>query len=152
MRRTLLLLAMTVSIAATAAASAYADGTYHSHHYALHPVAAAPLRSGFVENIHPNGPNVFAHEQYVLNGARPATDYQVVLSIFPGDTSCTGAPPLVLTTATITTNSAGNGSADHVFTPSDAAGLRGMTLGAIWRIERSGTADYATDCETVQLD
>ena len=49
----------------------------------------APLRSMFVENIHANGPNVFAHEQYVVNGAEPNTTYDVVLTISIGDPTCT---------------------------------------------------------------
>ena len=45
------------------------DAVYHSQHIGLHPVGGALLHSGFVENIHPNGPQVYAHEVYVLNGA-----------------------------------------------------------------------------------
>ena len=52
------------------AGPAVADSVYHSGHYNLTAVNAAPLRSGFVENIHANGPNVYAHEQYVLTGPR----------------------------------------------------------------------------------
>ncbi len=133
------------------AAPALADGTYHSSHYALTPVGAAPLRSGFVENIHPNGPNVFAHEQYVLNGAAPGAGYVVVLAIFPLDTTCSSTP-ISIPTATIQTNAAGNGVSEHVFTPADAAGLRGLTLGAIWTVSTGGTPAYQTGCETVVLD
>ena len=130
---------------------ARADGSYHSGHYALAPLAGAPLRSGFVENIHPNGPNVYAHEQYVLNGAQSSTTYQVVINLFPGDTSCS-TTPLVFPTATFTTNVAGNGAAYHVFTPTDADGLRGMTVGARWFLEVDGSPVYASGCETIQLD
>jgi hypothetical protein len=38
---------------------------------ALVPVAGAPLRSGFVQNIKAEGPHVYAHEIFVLNGAAP---------------------------------------------------------------------------------
>ena len=55
--------------------AALADQVYHSSHIALFPTGATPLRSGFVENIHVNGPNIFAHEIYVLNGAQPETTY-----------------------------------------------------------------------------
>ena len=88
---------------------ASADRVYHSTHYDLTALNAAPLRSGSVENIHANGPTIYAHEQYVLNGAAPNTTYDVVLMIFPGDTTCSGAPAVSIPTATIQTNTAGNG-------------------------------------------
>jgi hypothetical protein len=130
---------------------ALADGVYHSEHYSFAAVGGAPLRSGFVENIHPNGPNVFAHEQYVVNGAQPNTSYQVVLTIFPLDTTCSSSP-IVITTATIRTNAAGNGVSSHVFTPTDAAGLRGLTVGGMWTLTVNGSSAYRTGCETVILD
>jgi hypothetical protein len=151
MRRLAVSLVGLAVAAAMSAAVAYADGSYHSGHYSLMPLAGAPLRSGFVENIHPNGPNVYAHEQYVLNGAQPLTSYQVVINLFPGDTTCS-TTPLAFPTATLTTNAAGNGTAFHVFTPADAAGLRGMTVGVMWFIEADGVAVYATGCQTVHLD
>ena len=64
------------------------DAVYHSQHVLLHSAAGAPLRSGFVENIHPNGPMVYAHEVYVLNGAQANTSYQVTLLLFPFSTNC----------------------------------------------------------------
>jgi hypothetical protein len=132
-------------------ASAQADSTYHSAHVTLAPISGAPLRSGFVENIHANGPNVFAHEQYVVNGAEPHASYQVVLMIFPGDT-VRASSPITIPTAVITTNPAGNGSAHHVFTPADAEGLHGLTVGGIWVLEREGTPEYTTSCAVVRLD
>src|ERR1043165_8971704 len=104
-------LAAAICLAGLVGASvARGDAVYHSAHYALQPIGGAPLRSGFVENIHPNGPNVFAHEQYVVNGAQSSTTYQVVIEVFPGDTSC-ASTPLIIPTATLTTNAAGNGTA-----------------------------------------
>src|SRR2546428_4431063 len=121
MRRLTLVLALsTVSIAALALPAA-ADAVYHSGHIPFAPVGEAPLRSGFVENIHANGPNVFAHEQYVVNGAEPNATYDVVLTISIVDPTCT-SPSFAMTTATITTNAAGNGTADHVFTPARRGG------------------------------
>jgi len=105
----------------------------------------------FVENIHANGPNVFAHEQYVVNGAEPNTTYDVVLTISIGDPTCTN-PSFAMTTASITTDAAGNGSANHVFTHADAAGLRGLLLGGVWQLVEGGTPVYATGCQAVQLD
>jgi hypothetical protein len=154
MRRITFVLTMaTVAMAAiaTIAPQAAADQTYHSTHVQLLPVGNASLRSGFVENIHPNGPNVFAHEQYVLNGAEPNTTYEVMLSISVGDPTC-ATTSFTLATATFTTNAAGNGVADHVFTPADAAGLRGLLLGGRWQLVADGTVEYTSDCESVQLD
>jgi hypothetical protein len=133
-------------------APAGADSTYHTGHIALSPVASAPLTLGFVQNIHANGPNVYAHEIYQLNGAEPNTSFQVVLSIWTTNTSCSGGPTLQLPTATVTTNAAGTGLADVVFTPADADGLRGLTVSAMWTLWNGTTATYATACEVISLD
>jgi len=133
-------------------APASADSTYHTGHIALAPIAGAPLTSGFVQNIHANGLNVYAHEIYQLNDAEPNSSYEVVLSIWTSNTSCSGQPTLQLPTATLTTNAAGNGLADVVFTPEDADGLRGLTVSATWTLWNGTTATYATDCEVISLD
>jgi hypothetical protein len=133
-------------------APAGADSTYHSAHIALAPIAGAPLISGFVENIHANGPNVYAHEIYLVAAAAPNTTYQVVLSIWTTSTTCSGNPTLQLPTARLTTNTAGNGRADVFFTPEDADGLRGLTLSARWTLLNGTTPTYATDCEVLNLD
>ena len=151
MRRVLVTFALAGIVVMAGAVSARADRVYHSQHVALSPIGGAPLRSGFVENIHADGPNVYAHEQYVVNGAEPGTTYQVVLMIFPLDTTCSSSP-ITIPTAVITTNAAGNGSADHVFTPADADGLRGLTIGGMWFLMNGNTAAYATSCTTVHLD
>jgi hypothetical protein len=151
MRRSMLVLVLaTVSIVALALPAA-ADAVYHSDRIPFAPVGDAPLRSGFVENIHANGPNVFAHEQYVVNGAEPNTTYDVVLTVSIGDPTCTN-PSFAMTTATITTDAAGNATADHVFTTDDAALLRGLLLGGIWQLVEGGTPIYTTGCKAVQLD
>ncbi len=131
---------------------ALADRVYHSSHVPLEPVAGAPLRSGFVENIHPNGPNVYAVEVYVLNGAEANTEYQVFLNVYAFAPACTGDPAASLNTATIMTNEAGNGLASIHLTPADAAGLTGATHGVMWTVEQGGVVVYATACETVVLD
>jgi len=151
MRRLFLTLTLAGLVAMAGAVSASADAVYHSEHLGLSPVGDAPLRSGFVENIHANGPNVFAHEQYVVNGAEPNTTYDVVLTISIGDPTCTN-PSFAMTTASITTDATGNGSANHVFTHADAAGLRGLLLGGVWQLVEGGTPVYATGCQAVQLD
>src|SRR5215218_11500261 len=111
--------------ALTLAPIAAADAVYHSAHVALSPVGDAPLRSGFVENIHASGPVVFARELYVLNGAAPDMTYSVVLHVF-GQLDATCSTPLFEgVTATIMTNAAGNGTASVVVTPEAIDGLHG---------------------------
>jgi hypothetical protein len=102
-----------------------------------------------VENIHPNGPNVFAHEQYVVNGALPNATFQVWLTV--ADATCSTVM-FAMQTATLTTNAAGNGTALHFFTPADAAGLRGLTIGATWTLTTGGSPEYTSACEVVPLD
>jgi hypothetical protein len=152
MHRVLVVVAAAVLSVGLMVAPAVADAVYHSRHIQLLPTGAAPLRSGFVENIHANGPNVFAREVYVLNGAQPNTTYQVTLQIFAFDPSCTGAPTAV-PTATITTNPAGNGRGEAVFRPADVpAVLRNATHGIIWTVSDSSGVVFSSGCELVTLD
>jgi hypothetical protein len=138
------------ALAVALAPAALADAVYHSSHIALMPVGSAPLQSGFVENIHPNGPNVFAHEEYFLNGAMPNTSYTVTIHVFasPG---CTNTL-FDLDTATLTTNPAGNGTAEKVFTPADIDGLANSTIYAYWTVSTGGGVTYMTACQTIHLD
>jgi hypothetical protein len=153
MRRILVTLALAGISAMAGAATVSADAVYHSEHLRLSPVGNAPLRSGYVENIHADGPNVYAHEQYVLNGAAPNSSYQVVLMVFPTDTTCSSSSAsIAIPTATITTNAAGNGNAFHVFTPADADGLRGLTVGGMWVLMSGNAVAYETACTTIHLD
>ena len=132
-------------------AGASADRAQHSQHVPLFAVGGAPLKGGFVENIHANGPVVYAHELYVLRGAEPNTTYQVTINLFPFDPTCSGAPVLIPTT-TLTTNRAGNGVARHTFAPSDVPpAIRNATHGSYWTIT-SATSSYRTACGTVTLD
>jgi len=133
------------------AGPAFADGVYHSSHYDLNAVGAAPLRSGFVENIHANGPNVYAHEVYVVVGASPMTSYDVTIAVYVQDPACS-TTPLQIVTATLTTDAGGSGRADAFFSPEDADGLRGASHGAIWSLSVSGAPVYQTDCSTIVLD
>jgi hypothetical protein len=151
MRRMLVIFVLAGIAVMAGAVSAHADRAYHSGHYALSPIGGAPLRSGFVENIHADGPNVYAHEQYVVNGAEPHTSYQVVLMIYPGDPTCASSP-ITVPTAVISTNAAGNGTARQVFTPTDADGLHGLTVGGMWFLMNGSTVEYATSCASIHLD
>ena len=79
-RRALALLAVgvvTASIATLAAAS-----PIPAEHFPLMPLGGEQLQKGFVEVIHPNGPQVYTHHVYKLNGARSEQSYQVVISIW----------------------------------------------------------------------
>ena len=140
---------LTLGGVVVSAGPASADQVYHSSHYTLTPTGGAPLRSGFVENIHPNGPNVFAHEQYVVNGALPNSTFQVWLTV--RDATCSTVL-FAMQTATLTTNAAGNGTALHVFTPADATGLHGLTIGGTWTLTTGGPPVYTSACEVIQLD
>ena len=149
MRRILVAVAVVALVIVPVAAG---DAVYHAQHIALTPVATGEAGSGFVENIHANGPNVYAHEQYSLRQGLPLTTYDVVIHLSSAtDTTCS-APFLVLTTASITTNVAGNGSAYHVFTPADAGPLRGATWRAYWTLETPAGVAYTTSCQTIVLD
>ena len=102
-----------------------------------------------MENIHTNGPTVYAMERYALVGAVPG-NYAVTRYLF-ADTSCTtgiGA----LRSVTFATNAAGNGVGDLRLPPSAAAGLHGATNGIIWRLAGDTGASYDTACSTVVLD
>jgi hypothetical protein len=133
--------------------TAAADKAYHSEHIDLVPVGNQPLRSGFVENIHANGPKIYARERYVLNGANPNRDYTVTLLAHVLDADCSDPPALALQTATFTTNRAGNGTAKALFRPEDTAGLpRDAPHGIIWQVSSGGVVHYETACSVVTLD
>jgi len=140
-------LGLAAAAGATFATTASADPVYHTERLELSGVGGAP-GGGMVVNIHANGPNVYAHEVYVLRHAVPGT-YQVSLTLHPTSLDCTG-PGMELPTATIETNAEGNGRADVKFTPADVGGLRGTTVSISWSV--TGPATYVTDCTVVTLD
>jgi len=39
-----------------------------------------------------------------------------------------------------------------VFTPADADGLRGLTVGGMWVVMSGSTVAYETSCTTIHLD
>jgi hypothetical protein len=145
--RQILVVIATAVLAAAFTGTAAADRVYHTERLELSGVGGAP-GGGMVVNIHPNGPNVYAHEIYTLRHAVPGT-YQVFLNLFPTSLNCTG-PSAALPTATITTNAIGNGWADVKFTPEDVGALRGMTFSISWSVV--GPATYVTACTVVSLD
>ena len=151
MRRSVLLVlaAMWFSLPATA----LADQVYHSERLALEAVGGA-LGSGFVVNIHPNGPLNFAQERYGLRGAEADASYSVFLVI---DASAIPncASLRILMAADLQTNAAGNGTtpADFVFRPGGVPPcLRDMSFPIHWEVEHGGTVTHRSAVITVTLD
>lgn len=132
--------------------AAVADQTYHTEKIAFEPIGGAPLRDGFVVNIHPNGPQIYAHEVYTLKGAERNATYDVFLTAFVLDPECAGQPEFTFSMAELQTNAAGNGKANAKFAPEDVAGLRDATHGVLWTVERDGVTVYTTACTAVALD
>ena len=136
-------------IALVGAQAATADAVYHSEHMTF---TGAPLKSGFVQNIHPNGPKVFAHERYVLNGALPNAQYEVRLLVHLFDPTCSSAPVEFAKTP-LATNRSGNGSADLVIRPEDVpSAVRNAKHGVHWEVLLDGALAYRTACTSVELD
>jgi hypothetical protein len=149
MKKVALLLAVAALLLPATAAG---DRVYHSEHLPLVAVGGAPLHSGFVENVHPNGPQVYAHEIYSLKGALPNTTYQVFLLAHLGDPGCDASIAADFGFTELTTNAAGNGTADR-FIPSVPDAIRNQTHGVRWEVRTtSGTLVYQTACTDVTLD
>ena len=144
-------------VAALAPPLAAADSVYHSEHLRFTPEPGAPLRSSFVENVKAQGPQIYAHEIFVLNGAQPGTTYVVTRDIYVLDPECDGNPDvnnLVIHSdvATLVTSVAGNAQGDAVVEPQDVAGFEG-THGVTWTVRVAGGAvAYRTSCTAVTLD
>jgi hypothetical protein len=153
MKRLLTVAAAALVLPALAPPLAGADAVYHSEHLALTPVAGAPLRSGFVENAKANGPIVYAHEIFALNGARPSTTYTVTRNFFPFDRYCSGKNGVFASqVAEMRTNAGGNGHADAFVRPADVAGFEGVH-GVMWTVRiAGGQLAYQTACTKVTLD
>ena len=150
MRRRLTLLPMATVALLLAAAPAAADSTYQTERLVLRPTVVGEEGSGMVVNAHPNGPRIYAHEQYLLTGAKAGETYEVWLLVGSDCDSLDRFRP----TASITTNAAGNGGAGYFFTFAeiDALGVRGATLAAAWEVVNDGVVAYQTDCTSIELD
>jgi hypothetical protein len=142
------LLACAASALVALTAPAAADPTFHTERVPLRPVADAPLRSGFVVDVHAEGPRIYAQERYLLSGATLGS-YQVVLQV-DFEPGCDG-PEASVPTAQLTTNAAGNAQGKWTFTPADAAGLPEIVY-IEWQFVQGGQAVYATNCVRVALD
>jgi hypothetical protein len=134
------------------ASEAQANQIFHTTHAGLHSVVGAPLRGGFVNDIHMSGAVNAAHEEYSLNGAEPSTSYQVALVGY-ASTTCAGSPFLGLSTALFATNGSGNGNADFTFpqnSPPPPPHTVSGAVGVIWQfLDSNGDPVYETDCVVV---
>ena len=153
-RRTIaatVLLALSLTVLAPGVA---ADQVYRTEKIAFTAVGSAPLRDGFVVNIHANGPKLYAHEIYTLKGAAKYTTYQVYLTAFGDPPDCTAALADPLPMAGLSTNAAGNGQASAKIPPEVITefGLHGATIGVVWTIMVGDDIHYQTGCTTAVLD
>jgi hypothetical protein len=152
LRRLLWLTASAAAFAALVPLPAAADRVYHSEHLRLTAVGGAPLRSGFVQNIKAEGPRVYAHEIFVLNGARARTTYTVTRDFFFQDPGCAGNLVFHENVATLRTNASGNARGDVFVAPAAVQGFEGVH-GVTWTVRDSGGAiAYRTTCTAVTLD
>jgi hypothetical protein len=152
MKRLLQLTALAGAVGALVPSFAAADRVYHSEHLRFEPVGGAPLRSGFVENIKAEGPRVYAHEIFVLNGTRSRAIYTVTRNFFFLDPECDGAVVFDEQVATLRTNAAGNARGDVFVRPDRVAGFEGVH-GVRWTVRNAqGTIVYRTACTAVTLD
>ena len=140
-----------VTLAALFTGTAAADGTFHTLHAELKPIGANPLRSGFVNDIHPNGVVNAAHEIYHLSGARPDTTYAISILLYIADPTCSSAP-LTIPTTQLTTNGSGNGNARFTFPAGPPTGLEGFVSGIVWVLTGPAGPAYETDCAPLTLD
>jgi hypothetical protein len=133
--RTRFALGLVVSVSATAVIvpAAAADSAYHTEKLPLAAVGGPPLQSGFVLNIKAQGPTIYAHEVYVLNGAAPRASYTVTNNFYFADPECIGTEVFPTDTAVMTTGPRGNGRADVFFVPatSRVSGVHGV----IWTLQ-----------------
>jgi hypothetical protein len=150
-----IVLAIGVIAFATAASTATADKYFHTAHLDLSRVGNAPLKSGFVNDIHTNGSQIAALERYQLNGAAPSTTYGVVLNISFTDPTCPTPADLTIQSATFTTNGSGNGEADFTFPqtgpwpPPKPPALQ--TVYIQWVISDAAGPEFETGCIPVVL-
>jgi hypothetical protein len=129
-----------------------ADATFHTEQISLSPVGTAPLHSGFVVDIHANGPQIYALERYVLNGAVPNATFAVTISVY-GSRGCAPSSFMFpIPDATFQTNVGGNGEGSTIIHPWQVPpSFHGKTLSGIWTVS-SGSVTYQTACTAVSFD
>jgi hypothetical protein len=149
MRLTFGALGLSALVFGLMASNAAADQVFHTLHADLMSLNGAPLRSGFVNDVHTNGVVNAAHEIYHLNGASPNTTYQVTISFYALDPTCSTAP-ILLPTAQVTTNRSGNGNAEFTFAAGPAQPV--TTHGILWQFTGPNGVAYETACYSLRLD
>ncbi len=143
--------------------AAYADKSFHTVQLPLVLTASGEtagfpqLVVGHVVDIHADGPTVYAIEQYMVNGAKPNTEYQVADVVWiggcPSDPST--HPSVALPTVVLTTNANGFAQGNYKITPDTITsfGLHGATLGIVWTLTSDDVVAYSTlSCINVALD
>lgn len=159
-RRSVVLSAALAILLLASASPALADQSNHTTRLplALTPAGQAAghptLRAGQVVNIHANGPVVFAIEDYLVNGAEPATSYAVVLDFYAGN--CEGEFEFPFPNGTVlTTDAYGDAHGQARITPEQVAafGLHNTDWGIVWTfVDGAGVAAYSTTCADVHID
>lgn len=152
MRRALALLSVLLSL--VIAGPVAADAVYHTERLTLAPVGDA-AGTGFVVNIHPNGPLHFAQERYALRDAEPNTTYTVSLIIDASALDCPFPGLEIVMKAEFTTNAAGNATApaDFFFMPEGAPPcLRNASFPIHWEVTLAGVLTHQTADTMVTLD
>ena len=136
------------------APTAGADAVYHTDHLALSAVGGAPLRSGFVQNIKANGPQIYARELYVLNGAKPNSTYTVTRYFHRFDAKCSGSGGSDVL-GQLVTNAAGNAKSEFVVLPEYIPPFlvdEQKPHGVHWTLSDATGVAYETRCTAVTLD
>ena len=136
------------------APTAGADAVYHTDHLPLNAVGGAPLRSGFVQNLKANGPQIYARELYVLNGAKPNSTYTVTRYFHPFNAECGGSAAADVL-GRLVTNAAGNATSEIVVRPEDIPPFlvdEEHPHGVRWTISDAAGVAYETRCTAVTID
>lgn len=147
-------LALSVVLSLLITGTVAADAVYHTERLTLDPVAGAS-GTGFVVNIHPNGPLHFAQERYALRGAEPNTSYSVFLLVDASALDCPFPGLEILMRADLSTNAAGNGTApaDFFFTPEAIpACLHNASFPIHWEVMLESVLTHQTANTRVTLD
>ena len=143
-----------LALSISAVGGVAADAVYHSERLAFEPVLDA-AGSGWVENIHPNGPKVFAAELYGLRAAEPNATYTIWLIIDSSELACDFESLAIPMAAALETNTAGNGTtpADFFFTPQGVPTcLRNASFPIHWEATLAGSLTHVTNPTAVTLD
>jgi hypothetical protein len=105
-------------------------------------------------DIHANGPKIYSIEEYMINGVKPNTEYQVANVVWlagrPSSNPDITTADLVLPTMIITSNA--NGFAHGTILGSPEGVPHGITVGIVWTFTAEAVIAYSTSCINVALD